>query len=251
MSMPQSQNFVPPIMVSRRTNKHLELEGSSHRYSAEQLRNTRVPTEDRMVGDGSMVLTEVSNETLAIFRQQIDHSSHEMVNTLTNHMTSILNPMLRTTNEIYQQMNEILSRIADVLAIHRNQLANRPIIHGIPINEQWIENNQHDLGSPQVGLANEGGQPAAQNSLLVNINQNANEAFLNVQHNQLLRGQNIQNGGLGHVVAQNPQIDQMIEQALNRHGFKIGYAHQPYFVSSFLDYVLQSKLPRDYKILKF
>ena len=56
--------------------------------------------------------------------------------------------------------------------------------------------------------------------------------------------QNIQNGGLGHDVVQNPQIDQMIEQALNRHGFEIRYAHQPYFVFVFPNYVLQSKLPK-------
>jgi len=39
----------------------------------------------------------------------------------------------------------------------------------------------------------------------------------------------------------------MIEQALNRHGFKIGNAQPPYFVSTFPDYILQSKLPRGYK----
>jgi len=49
--------------------------------------------------DSSMISTGVSNETLVVFRQQIDHSNHEMVNILTNHMVLILNPMLRTTNE--------------------------------------------------------------------------------------------------------------------------------------------------------
>ena len=52
--------------------------------------------------DSSMVSIGVSNETLEVFGQQIDHSNHEMVNTLTNHMASILNPLLRTTNESYQ-----------------------------------------------------------------------------------------------------------------------------------------------------
>ena len=94
----------------------------------------RAPTEDRMVGDSSMVSTGVSNKTLMVFRQQIDHSNHEMVNTLINHMALIINPMLRTTNESYQQMNVILTRIWDVLAIPRNQYANRPIIQEIPIN---------------------------------------------------------------------------------------------------------------------
>lgn len=125
----------------------------------------------------------------------------------------------------------------DVLAIPRNQLSNRPIIHKIPINEQPIQNNRNYVGNPQVGLANEGEQSAVQNPLLVNRNQNVDEVLLNVQRNQLLRGKNIQNDGLIHNVVQNPPIDQMIEQALNRYGFKIRYAHQPYFVYAFIDYV--------------
>jgi len=58
----------------------------------------RVPIEDRITEDNNMVSTGVSNETLVVFRQQIGHNNHEMVNTLTNHMASILNPLLRTTN---------------------------------------------------------------------------------------------------------------------------------------------------------
>ena len=112
--MPQSQNTIPPIVVSRRTNRLLELGGNSHSYDANQLRNIRVPIEDWITGDNNMVSIGVSNETLVVFRQQIDHSNHEMVNTLTNHMATFLNPMLRTTNESYQQMNGILARIEDV-----------------------------------------------------------------------------------------------------------------------------------------
>lgn len=102
MPIPQSQLVMPPIMVSRRTNRHLKLGGSSRGYSTEQLRNMGVPTEDRITSDGSMISTIVSKETLAIFSQQIVHSNHEMINTLTSHMALILNPMLRSTNESYQ-----------------------------------------------------------------------------------------------------------------------------------------------------
>ena len=61
----------------------------------------------------------------------------------------------------------------------------------------------------------------------------------------------MQNVGLGHDVIQNPWIDQMIKQTFTRHGFEIEYAHQPYFVATFSDYVLQSKLLRGYKIQNF
>jgi len=43
----------------------------------------------------------------------------------------------------------------------------------------------------------------------------------------------------------------MIEQSLNRHEFETGNAQPPYFVSVFLDYILQSELPKGYKVPKF
>ena len=86
LPVPQNQNSIPPIVVSRRTNRLLEFGGNNHFYDADQLRNMRVPIEDMITGDSSMVSRGVSNETLIVFRQQIDHSNHEMVNTLTNHM---------------------------------------------------------------------------------------------------------------------------------------------------------------------
>jgi len=48
MPIPQSQLVMPPIMVSRRTNRHLELGGTSHDYSAKKLRNMGVPNKDRI-----------------------------------------------------------------------------------------------------------------------------------------------------------------------------------------------------------
>ena len=128
--MPQSQNFIPPIV--RWTNKNLELEGNNHSHDVDHLRNVRIH-EDRITRESNMVSTGVSNETLAVLRQQIDHSNHEIINTLTNHMASILNPMLRTTNESYHQMNGILTWIGDALAIPRNQPGNRHVIQEIPI----------------------------------------------------------------------------------------------------------------------
>ena len=61
-----------------------------------------------------------------------------MVSILTNHMASILNPMLRTTNESYQQMNGILTRIGDALVIPRNQPGNRHIILKMKLMSQHV-----------------------------------------------------------------------------------------------------------------
>jgi len=38
---------------------------------------------------------------------------------------------------------------------------------------------------------------------------------------------------------------------LNKHGFKVGNAQPPYFVSVFPYYILQSEFPRGYKVPKF
>ena len=125
-----------------------------------------------------MISTSVSNETLVVFRQQIDHSNHEMFNTLTNHMALILNPLLRSTNEIYQQMNGILTRIRDALAIPRNQLGNRHVIQEVPIQEEPINNNnpESDINIP-TWIMNDREQP---NPILVNRNQNIDEVLANM-----------------------------------------------------------------------
>ncbi|KAH1250270.1 hypothetical protein GmHk_05G013459 [Glycine max] len=45
----------------------------------------RVPIKDRITEDINMVFTGVSKEILAVFRQQIDHSNHEMDKTIEVH----------------------------------------------------------------------------------------------------------------------------------------------------------------------
>ena len=68
MPMPQSQPVMPPIMVNIRTNRNLELGGSSHGYGANQLRNMEVPTEDMIVGDSSMIRLEFLMKLWECFR---------------------------------------------------------------------------------------------------------------------------------------------------------------------------------------
>ncbi|KAG4963491.1 hypothetical protein JHK85_040946 [Glycine max] len=103
-----------------------------------------------------MVSIGVSNETLTVFGQQIDHSNHKMINTLMNHMASILNPLLRTTHEIYQYMNGVLTQIGDALAIPRNQPGNIHLIREIPVQERPINNNnnpENEVNIPASGFS--------------------------------------------------------------------------------------------------
>jgi len=116
-----------------------------------------------------MVSIGVSNETLTVFGQQIDHSNHKMINTLMNHMASILNPLLRTTHEIYQYMNGVLTQIGDALAIPRNQPGNIHLIREIPVQERPINNNNNPENEVNIPgqLVNDREQP---NLILMNRN---------------------------------------------------------------------------------
>jgi len=48
LPIPQNQNTIPPIVVSRQINRLLELGGNNHSYDVDQLRNMRVSIEDRI-----------------------------------------------------------------------------------------------------------------------------------------------------------------------------------------------------------
>ena len=49
----------------------------------------------------------------------------------------------------------------------------------------------------------------------------------------------------------NPNLNNAVEQILNRFGFNVGYANQPHFVSAFPEWIQQIELPRGVKIPKF
>ncbi|PNX61620.1 hypothetical protein L195_g060749, partial [Trifolium pratense] len=55
----------------------------------------------------------LTNVTMMSFRQQMDESNHEMVNTLTSQLGTILNPLINNTNDNYQLLAHQMGRIAD------------------------------------------------------------------------------------------------------------------------------------------
>lgn len=208
------------------------LAGSIHGYNVNQLRGLGATND---VIESNSIPTGVSNKTLAMFRQEIDHNNQEMIDMLTSHMAAILNPMLRTINDSYQQMNNILNRIGNVLAIPRNQTSQTmvPNVHDQLVYQPVPEIRPIDKIQPV---------PRVQSLVMENRNRSADEVIQNVQQNQML-GQNLAHNS--------QQINLLVEQALNRHEFVVGYANQPYFVFAFLDYVLQKELPWGHKVPKF
>ncbi|XP_057426243.1 uncharacterized protein LOC130719648 [Lotus japonicus] len=71
---------------------------------------------------------------------------------------------------------------------------------------------------------------------MVNRNEHADEVL------ERIRNQNA--GGQQNVAA-------VVEQLLNQHGFNVGFANRPHFVSAFTGEVLEAELPRGWKVSKF
>ncbi|XP_027337413.1 uncharacterized protein LOC113851132 [Abrus precatorius] len=185
-------------------------------------------------------------------RQQMDESNHEMVNMLTHQMTTVLNPIVEMTNTSYQILAEQMRRIADVFGAPRVPIRQGQNVAQTPNqdatnlgrNGQIFEQNRPNFG-PNLPRQNEGNFQGNQ-PFIIARNQNADEILEQVRQNNL-GGHQIQ-----YPNNPNPQnIANVVEQVLNQHGFDVGYANRPYFVSAFSEAILQAELPRGWKVPKF
>ncbi|XP_045797576.1 uncharacterized protein LOC123891716 [Trifolium pratense] len=172
----------------------------------------------------------------------MDESNHEMVNTLTSQLGTILNPLINNTNNNYQLLAHQMGRIADFFGTpampNQNLQPIRNQAHvqnqGFP-NEDEVPNNrapQVVREEPPVQVVNQVQDPGI---VLVNRNQNADEVVRNVQRNNFAQQDNLAN---------------LVETILTQNGFNVGL-HRPNFVSPLSEYVLQTELPRGWKIPKF
>jgi len=55
----------------------------------------------------------LTNASLAAVRQQMEDSNHEMVNQVTQQIGTIINPLIRDTNNSYQALSAQMERIAN------------------------------------------------------------------------------------------------------------------------------------------
>ncbi|XP_045802327.1 uncharacterized protein LOC123895902 [Trifolium pratense] len=184
-----------------------------------------------------IALQNLTNVTMMSFRQQMDESNHEMVNTLTSQLGTILNPLINNTNNNYQLLAHQMGRIADFFGTptmpnqNLQPIRNQTQVH---VNNE-IPNNQ----VPQV-VQEEPPAPVVHHVpepevILVNRNQNADEVIRNVQRNNFAQQDNLAN---------------LVETILTQNGFNVGL-HRPNFISPLSEYVLQTELPRGWKIPKF
>ena len=72
----------------------------------------------------------LSNTSVAVLRQQMDDSNHELVNMLTNQMGTVFNPVLQESAETNRQVANQLTRLCNFLgapASTFNKVGRQPI----------------------------------------------------------------------------------------------------------------------------
>ncbi|KAK2444838.1 hypothetical protein QL285_015833 [Trifolium repens] len=166
----------------------------------------------------------LTNNSMAVLRQQMDESNHDMVNALTQQIGTIFNHMLQTANDNYLLLANQMGRMADFFGAP-----------DAPNNQRVPRANPEFQPEVQAQpLRIEGEQPE-QGVVLVNRNQNADNVLRNVRQDNIVGHNNLAN---------------LVENILAQNGLNIGL-HRPNFVSALSEYVLQTELTRGWKIPKF
>ncbi|PNX54366.1 hypothetical protein L195_g047984 [Trifolium pratense] len=129
-SFPNNPGYGMPttLMANLFSNQHLE---NPPRFS---------PSISGVGNSGSRPVTQaLSSSFVMSLRQQMDESNHEMVNTLTSQLGTVLNPLINNTNDSYQLLAGQMSRIADFFGapLVPNQPF-RPVQNQIPIQHQGM-----------------------------------------------------------------------------------------------------------------
>ncbi|PNX54523.1 hypothetical protein L195_g048143, partial [Trifolium pratense] len=196
-------------------------------------------------------------------RQQMDESNHEMVNLLTQQIGTVFNPLIHNTNDSYQMVACQMSRIADFFGTpppppRVNPVTPQvilPAMSAIPVQQRpaYVANETVLNPTPAPIIQEETHYPyevnqnppvVNQNPLVVNQNppvvmvrrnQDADEVVREVQNNNLLGQNNLTN---------------IVETILAQNGLNTG-CRRPNFVSAFNEYVLQTELPRGWKVPKY
>jgi hypothetical protein len=173
---------------------------------------------------------------LAALRQQMDEANHEMVNLVTQQMGAVINPLIRDTNNSYQALSIQMERMANFFGVPpvRNvpvaQNANvRPTKNLAEEQINHVPENQAQMAQPQIR------EEPVRVPIVVNRHQDADQVVMQGSRNNYEGHNNIAN---------------VVETLLAQNGFNMGL-HRPNFVSALSEYVLETDLPRNWKVPKF
>ncbi|XP_015955269.1 uncharacterized protein LOC107479673 [Arachis duranensis] len=156
--------------------------------------------------------TSNASNSMAVYRQQVEESHHDLVNLLTQQMTTILNPMMADHESRFERLAKQVEKIARIIDYDEGEG------HNARGNNEGMENI----------FQNENHIPNRENPRLVHQNENADNVL------QGLRGDRY-------------QVTRIVEEVLNRVGLNVGFMNQPHFVSAFPQVVQMVEVPREVK----
>ncbi|XP_050908201.1 uncharacterized protein LOC127121810 [Lathyrus oleraceus] len=185
-------------------------------------------------------LPTLTNNSAAAWRQQMDESNHEMVQMLTQTLTTVLNPLIQNTTQSDQHMTTQVARMFEFLGIPQHQR---------PLPRDWVRENQkatfeEDLTINQIPQ-NQGGVvlppriephvPREPRVLMVNRNQNADDIIRQVRHDDMAADNN---------------LAAIVERIMVRNRVNFGL-RRPNYTPPLAEYILQAEAPLRTKIPKF
>ncbi|XP_016167911.1 uncharacterized protein LOC107610368 [Arachis ipaensis] len=153
---------------------------------------------------------------MAIFRQHVEESHHDLVNLLTQQMATILNPMMADHESKFERLARQVGQIARILDYDKGER------HDVRGNNEGFENI----------FQNENKVLNRENLQIIPRGQNADDVLARLHANH---------GGERY------QVTRIMEEVLNRVGLNVGFMNQPHFVSAFSQVVQMAEVPRGVK----
>ncbi|XP_050896617.1 uncharacterized protein LOC127103396 [Lathyrus oleraceus] len=181
----------------------------------------------------------LSNTSVAVLRQQMDDSNHELVNMLTNQMGTVLNPQIQEFAETNRHVANQLTRLCNFLGAPARQIT--PMIRlTIPVQIEIEATEEETIHEGQIirPLQHQGvesGVVGRNQVVMVNRQQDADQIV--DQHRQ-------------EDLAVENNLTTIVERIMARNGMS-ATLQRPLYVSPLAEFILQAEAPRGMKVPKY
>ncbi|XP_050898411.1 uncharacterized protein LOC127105285 [Lathyrus oleraceus] len=169
-------------------------------------------------------------------RQQMDESNHEIVHMLTQQIGTILRPLIQDSTQSYQQLETQMTRIRDFLGVPRAPVRQNPTPPPQPETpvrqEEMMDDTVEQEYQEFEQILRVARRPPV---VLVNKNQDPDHVVRQIRHEAAAGEQN---------------LEVIVVRIIERNGISSGL-QRPTYSSPFPDSVLQTELPRGWKVPKF
>ncbi|XP_050893866.1 uncharacterized protein LOC127100657 [Lathyrus oleraceus] len=181
----------------------------------------------------------LSNTSIAVLRQQMDYSNHQLVNMLTNQMGTVFNPVIHESAKTNRQVANQLTRLCNFLGAPTRQMA-KVVRKTVPIQmeigaaeDETVHEGQ--ILRPQQNQGVESGVEGRNQMVLVNRHQDVDQIV--DQHRQ-------------EDLAVENNLITIGEWIMARNGMS-STLQRPLYVSPLAEFILQTEAPRGMKVPKY